>query len=124
MLNGRIHVVAGRRMGTNLGTHEIFDPASGTWSAAAPAPTPRSGVAAAALGGHVYLFGGEDLRSGGTFDEVERFGPATGTWEAVAPMPTSRHGLGAAVLGGSIWAVGGGPQAGLSTSAANERFTP
>jgi len=81
-------------------------------------------VAAATLDGRVYLFGGEDLGSSATFDETERFDPATGRWETVAPMPTSRHGLGAAVLGGSIWVVGGGPRAGLSTSAANERFSP
>jgi N-acetylneuraminic acid mutarotase len=81
-------------------------------------------VAAATLGGRVYLFGGEDLDSSATFDAAERFDPATGRWEAVAPMPTSRHGLGAAVLGSAIWVVGGGPRAGLSVSAANERFTP
>ena len=85
-------------------------------------PTARSGIAAAALGGRIFVFGGESVR--GTFDQTESYDPATDRWETLTPMPTPRHGLGAAVLGESIYVISGGPEPGGSFSSANEVFTP
>lgn len=85
-------------------------------------PTTRSGVAAATIGGRIYVFGGED--PDGTFSENEAYDPATDSWVGVAPMPTARHGLGAAVGGQTIYVVAGGTSPGSSDSAANEAYRP
>ncbi|MCH7915782.1 MAG: galactose oxidase, partial [Deltaproteobacteria bacterium] len=85
-------------------------------------PTARSGIAAAALGGRIFVFGGESVS--GTFNQTESYDPATDRWETLTPMPTPRHGLGAAVLGGNIYVISGGPRPGGSFSSLNEVFTP
>jgi hypothetical protein len=88
-------------------------------------PTGRSGVAAVALGGWVYLFGGESFDPvRRTFAEAERYHPGEDRWEAMPPMPTARHGLGAAAVGDAIHVVAGGPEAGFAFSDANERLVP
>ena len=85
-------------------------------------PTARSGIAAATLGGRVFVFGGEATT--GTFNQVEAYDPAGDAWSGWAPMPTARHGLGAAAVGGRIFVISGGPSPGGSYSAAHEVFTP
>ncbi|MBI3079664.1 MAG: galactose oxidase, partial [Deltaproteobacteria bacterium] len=88
----------------------------------APMPTPRSGIAAATLGGRIFVFGGES--PAGTFNQTEAYDPGRNTWTVRDPMPTARHGLGAAVVGQSIYVLSGGPRPGGSFSSANEVFTP
>src|SRR5207248_8663608 len=106
-----------------LGATEAYDPASGTWSDRAALPTPRSGIAAAALGDRIYVVGGE--QPSGTFAEVEAYRPGDDTWASAPYLPTPRHGL-AAVAGpdGALYVLAGGPTPGGSASAANERFSP
>ncbi len=87
----------------------MYDRAPDNWSRGPGLPTARSGIAAASLGGRIYVFGGEGNE--GTFDENEAYAPQTNTWETLDPMPTARHGLGAAVVGDTIYVIGGGPDA-------------
>jgi N-acetylneuraminic acid mutarotase len=89
----------------------------GKWRERAPMPTARSGIAAAVLGGKIFVFGGE--APSGTFDQTESYDPGSDAWKAWSPMPTARHGLGAATLGQSIYVISGG-----SHSSLNEVFTP
>lgn len=85
-------------------------------------PTARGGIAVVALGGRLFVFGGEE--SAGTFAQTEVYDPVTDRWTAMAPMPTARHGLGAAAVGGKIYVIGGGVRPGASTSGFNEVFDP
>lgn len=95
------------------------------WEALPSLPTSRSGLAAAVLGGQVYVVGGEAIDgSGETFADVEVIDPASGQWSTVEPMPTARHGLGAVAVDGILYVLGGGPVAGLTVSGANERYVP
>jgi N-acetylneuraminic acid mutarotase len=83
-------------------------------------PTPRSGIAAAVLGGRLYVFGGESPSK--TFDENEEYDPAVDAWTARARMPSPRHGLAAVTIGDRIYVLGGGPTPGGSESALNQAF--
>jgi len=71
--------VPGGRLGSfarNLPNHNVYDPYSGTWQAAADLPTPRSGNSADSVNAQTYVSGGEAVAS--AFDETERFTPLTG----------------------------------------------
>src|SRR5574337_1111477 len=108
-------------LSTSIG-YGLAEPDQGTWRTVASMPTKRTGIAAAALDGRVYVFGGEGAT--GTFSENEVYDPAHDTCQRLAPMPTARHGLGSAVVQGRIYVIGGGPTPGGSFSDLNEVFTP
>jgi N-acetylneuraminic acid mutarotase len=127
VVDSKLYAVGGRLAfdySRNLDVNEEYNLAGapGSWTTRARMPTARSGIAAAAVGGRIYVFGGEAPE--GTFDENEAYDPETDTWETMAPMPTARHGLGAAVVGDTIYVIGGGPEPGLSVTGANEAYTP
>ncbi|WP_420871256.1 kelch repeat-containing protein [Marinicauda algicola] len=95
----------------------------------APEAGPRGagGLAAAALGGTVYVFGGEwfDAAGGGVYSQVWAYDGAEDRWREATRMPTPRHGLGALTLGDAIYTIGGAAQAGGSeTTASVEVFRP
>jgi N-acetylneuraminic acid mutarotase len=125
VVNGKLYAIAGRIHGNHdrsIGENEEYDPTSERWRACPPIPSVRSGVAAASLGGRIFVFGGEYRRK--TQNQVESYDPATNTWQRWAPMPTARHGLGTAIVGNSIYVIAGGPKPGASFSSVNEMFTP
>ena len=53
-VNGKIYAT----IGPAVSTVEVYDPASNTWSAAAPMPTARSSLTAATVKGKIYAIGG------------------------------------------------------------------
>jgi N-acetylneuraminic acid mutarotase len=73
-------------------------------------------VAVVAFQGRIYVFRGESIVAGATFDQAERYDPEAGTWTGVTSMPVARHGLGGGVLAVGIVLVGGGPRPGLGFS--------
>jgi N-acetylneuraminic acid mutarotase len=106
------------------------------WARAAPMPTSRSELAAAALAGRIYVAGGiaqwgttaafeaydpatdrwEELEGrlyvvggvGPASEEIWVYDPAMDSWEAApAPLPTQREHLAVTVLDGKLYAVGG-----------------
>jgi N-acetylneuraminic acid mutarotase len=95
-----------------LGTVEEYDPASNTWRARSPMPTPRNHAAIGAVNGKIYVIGG---RVGAAFiglasdiSVVEEYDPATDRWSAPkARMPTTRSALGAGTYNGRIYVAGG-----------------
>lgn len=120
-VKGRIHAIGGARFPAGLkeswvhpsrliaiGTHEVYDPATNTWTKAADMPTPRNHAAAGAVGNRIYVNGG---RAGSVFisvaqnlDLVEAYDPATDQWLLRAPMPTPRSATAWEVYGdASMW---------------------
>ena len=110
----------------NTGANEVYDPGTFEWSPRAALPTPRGACYGAALGGRLWVAGGEVLDSAdrATNAEVEVYDPATDRWLVAPDMPTARHGLGLAGHDGRLYAVGGGPLAAFSGTGATEIFTP
>jgi hypothetical protein len=80
-------------------------------------PQPIHHTHVAAVGGKIYLLGGEI--EGASTGRPEKFvadvwmhDPAVGGWVARSPMPTARGGGGKAVIDGKIYVAGGRPPGG------------
>ena len=100
---------------------DILSP--GTWTPLAPMPTARQEVAAAALGGRVFVIGGFGANAEAVAT-VEVYDPVTDRWSSAPPLPTARHGLGAATVSDKIYVIGGGPNAGFAQTDVVEVFAP
>jgi N-acetylneuraminic acid mutarotase len=96
---------------------QIYDPVTSRWSLGPRLPQPIHHTHVAAVGGKIYLLGGEI--EGASTGKAERFvadtwvhDPAVGGWAKRAPMPTARGGGGKAVIDGKIYVAGGRPPGG------------
>lgn len=107
-VGGKFYYLVGQASGwTN--TSWVFDPTANTWTqlASSPvtAPAARIGLAASdtALGGKVYIVGGQDS-NGNPRSEVYSYDPATNTYATRASLPIAANAL---VLsgGGKLWAI-------------------
>jgi N-acetylneuraminic acid mutarotase len=118
---GRIHTFGGNVAGpevlhdhdgaaitadNSVGIHEVYDPATDSWSPREPMPTPRNHHAAAASGDRIHVVGG---RAEGNFEMTvhEIYSPATDRWESAAPVPTGRSGIAAVERNGAVYVFGG-----------------
>jgi N-acetylneuraminic acid mutarotase len=131
VINEKIYVVGGRQAHqqpdgslrqVNVPDLEIYDPHTDRWATGAPMPQAQGGLAAAALDGKLYVFGGEQwVPERKVFASSWLYDPATNRWEALPDLPTPRHGLGASALGNRIHVFGGGTRVGgEAASAAHE----
>ncbi len=99
--------------GHDTPAHEVYDPATDTWTARAPLRTLRDHFAAAAVGGRIYAIGGRiDGNHARNLDVNEEYDPAADTWRSRKPILTARSGIAAAVLDGKIMVFGGEAPAG------------
>jgi N-acetylneuraminic acid mutarotase len=92
----------------------------GSWVTAAPAPTKRTEVAAAALGDKIYVVGGFESPGLGNLlnlaitPALEVYDPGTDSWTTKAPIPMGLHHIGIGVVGGKLYVIGGYKQSGLT----------
>ena len=102
-LDGKIHAIGGTVSGRrNTPAHEVYDPASDTWTARAALPTPRDHLAAAVVDGRIYVIGGRiDGSYARNLPANEEYDVATDSWHSRARMPTARSGIAAAVIVGN-----------------------
>jgi N-acetylneuraminic acid mutarotase len=128
-LNNRIYVIGGETIpGPNqavpVGTNEMYDPATNTWTTKAPMPTPRIGLSLAVLNNKIYAIGGATYSDGKliALNTVEEYDPETDSWRSCESMPTPRGWLCTEVVSGTIYAIGGWN--GTSVVNVNEAFTP
>ncbi len=125
VLGGELFVISGRTVANgNTPVCHAYDPQADKWRETAPLPQPlddkvprgQGGLAAAALDGSIYAFGGEWFGadgSAGVYPDAFSYNPKTDRWRREPSMARPRHGLGAVTLGAAIYAVGGatGPSA-------------
>lgn len=90
----------------SLASVEIFDPATGAWSPAAPLPEPRGGASATLLSdGSVLLVGGSKQTS-----DALRYEPESNRWQTLGPAPFTGTQL-FALPGDRAIAIGSEPEA-------------
>jgi N-acetylneuraminic acid mutarotase len=117
VLDGRLHAIGGES-DTSVDAyqaHEVFDPSTGAWSSRARPPIGGVGVAAATVGGKIYLVGNGDGR-------LQVYDPATDSW-TTHDAPLHQAGSAAVALAGGFYVLGGlDPQ--LTASDVVYRFEP
>jgi N-acetylneuraminic acid mutarotase len=125
-LNGKLYVIGGATMmpGSNetsihparrhmvVGAVEEYDPASNTWRARSPLPTPRNHHAVAAAGDRIWVIGGRIgaafITSASNTDIVEGYDPAADSWTPPRDrMPTARSAVGFGVYKDKVIVAGG-----------------
>ena len=79
--------------------------------------------------GKFSVIGGETVNGAGApaqhvYNRVDIYDPALNSWSLGATMPTARHGIFPISALGRIYVAGGGTQAGFSSSAKFEIYTP
>ncbi len=125
VVNGTIYAVGGLETGPSgglvaTGAVEAYDPLSNTWTAKAPMPTPRSGLAVGVVNGLLYAVGGAG--SGPAINVVEAYDPVANAWASKASLPTGRSELGVGVVNGILYAVGGATNTSIVNTA--EAYDP
>lgn len=106
--SGKVLVAGGIGNGQVLYSHialassEIYDPATGQWSAAGNLNGVRSGPAAVRMpDGKVFVVGGGGDFDGSTYPSItttEQFDPATGAWTITGQLRGLTHGMDALLL--------------------------
>ncbi|MFN7932562.1 MAG: kelch repeat-containing protein [Bryobacteraceae bacterium] len=122
-VNGKVYVIGGRFQAgfTSPQTDvvEIFDPATGKWTAGAKMIQARGGINGIAAYGCIHVFGGEgnSAAPNGVYPHHDVYDPVADTWERLDdPMPIPVHGVtGAAFVRGLIYLPGGGTSDGGSS---------
>lgn len=117
---GRVYVfggeaVTGPQAGQPVPDVQVVDPARHSARVAGYLKHPLEGAAAAVLGGHIYLAGGNSGLAPGaaaatttvTVSTVWRFDPQRATTTVVAQLPVPVSNAGLAVTGTTAWLVGG-----------------
>jgi len=126
-VNGTNHIVVfgGRLVSITSGLNatESYNPSTNQWTIHPNMPSRRGGLAGAGLGTSVFAIGGE---GDATFPNNEEFVFTENRWVCRQLMPTARHGLNAQAdsVNGLIYLISGGDSPGLSTTDANEIYTP
>ncbi len=104
-IENKIFAVGGRGVKENYGKYNyVFDQQANAWEVKKELIYDRSNHAVVALGGKIYVFGGNENP-----DKTEVYDPAINKWKELAPIPTPRQHINysAAAVDGKIYLIGG-----------------
>ncbi|HEU4932230.1 MAG TPA: MBG domain-containing protein [Pyrinomonadaceae bacterium] len=111
LTDGRVLIAGGENNGGTLNQTEIYDPASGSFSAAANMGAARANHSATLLAdGRVLIAGGRD--GGNSLTTTEIFDPATGSFTSGPSMSVARAGHSATLFANGRVLIAGGDSAG------------
>ncbi|MGE4056818.1 MAG: Kelch repeat-containing protein [Vicinamibacterales bacterium] len=128
VMNGRVYIAGGRLQGgfqsESTTAFEAYDPATRSWSVAAPLLKARSGINGVMAHGCFHIWGGEF--AGGMHPEHESYDPRKDAWTRLDNMPLPVHGVtGASFVNDLIWVTGGGNAVGgNSGTVLNQVYRP
>ena len=113
-LDGKLYILGGYPASrVTVRTVQVYDIATDRWEFGPPLPQPINHGMAVAMGGKVYLIGGQTTASGQSYvNTVYELDPREGVWRSKAPMPTARSAGVALVFEGKIYVAGGRPPRG------------
>ncbi|HNS51923.1 MAG TPA: kelch repeat-containing protein [Anaerolineae bacterium] len=100
---GKLFKIGGRNAGVKAWL-DVYDIATGTWSAGPDMPGPRTWIDAVAIDGRVYVAGGWSTYAQPT---LYIYDPASNSWSTGAPMPEPRFAYAGVALGGRYYVIGG-----------------
>jgi N-acetylneuraminic acid mutarotase len=101
-------LVAGGVGTTYTATAELYNPATGQWTATGSMTMPRAfGGAALLRNGEVLMAGGSNL-DGTSNNTAELYNPATGKWTATTNMPSGHNSSATLLPSGKVLVIGGG----------------
>jgi N-acetylneuraminic acid mutarotase len=83
-----------------------YNPATNTWTGLPQAPTVHVLPAVAAIGGKLYVAGGNN-GSGVAISQLDVYDPATNAWSTLPAMPTPRVTAAGVAIGGRFFVIGG-----------------
>ena len=101
-------------LSTALSSAELYNPATGTWTATGSMATSRVDQSATLLGNGQVLVAGGLSSNGSVLSSAELYNPATGTWTATGSMGAARENQSAALLGNGQVLIAGGEGASAS----------
>lgn len=103
---GQIYAIGGESADGVTGAVERYDPEADSWTSLADKPTAVADIAAALIGGEIYVPGGRTIL-GSPIEIVEAYNPETNTWERKAPLPVALSAYALAALEGKMYIFGG-----------------
>jgi N-acetylneuraminic acid mutarotase len=115
--NNRLYLIGGNRGGSREWPRTVleYDLAADRWTTKKPVPFSGDHMAAAALAGKIYVFGGQaEAGIKQPLNTAWEYDPAADTWRSLAPMPTARTAAAAVESGGRIYVIGGNIAGGLT----------
>jgi hypothetical protein len=131
LANGQVLVAGGTTVdfnGVTVASTELYDPATGAWTATGSMLQGRERQTATVLqNGQVLIAGGDfyDGVNAGFLTECELYDPALGTWSVTASMSTPRYGARAALLrDGRVLEAGGETDFNYIPTALAEIYSP
>jgi PKD repeat protein len=99
VLHGRLHAIGGSNDTMGVQAHEVFDPSAGAWSSRARPSIGGGGVAAATVGGKIYLVGQGDR-------QLQVYDPLTDSW-TTHDAPLDQANSAAVAVAGGFYVLGG-----------------
>jgi DNA-binding CsgD family transcriptional regulator len=103
---GHVYAIGGESADGVTGAAERYDPEADGWTSLADKPTVVADIAAALIGGEIYVPGGRTI-SGSPTAIVEAYNPESETWESKAPLPVALSAYALAALEGKLYLFGG-----------------
>lgn len=129
VVEGKLYIFGGRTRNADgvtengtLQSMEMYDPATGAWTAKASMPTGRRTFSVGLVNGRIQVIGGEQNSNTttGVFAQNEEYDPVTDTWRGLTAAPVPKHGAATATIGDRVYVIGGGVTSGSSYSSSVE----